>query len=230
MTNVQSGNDPKHPGAPGPDAGPENCQKSEGEKARETMLRFCSLGENCEFGQAQRMFGAEPLDLFRWTNTHIVALIQMLRDEFSGLNDPDQIEIVASGHEYMVCNHQYGCSWHSWALVQETTPEVVHERERKRLPYLAKKLIEEIATASRIFVVKREHPIPEHVVGELLSAMHRYGPAQLVHVDQGGHRVVRNGQFVFHAWLPKFADPATIPSSTPGTEWLRICEDVLRLS
>lgn len=34
--------------------------------ARGLMLDFCSLGNNCEFGIAQRKSGAEPLDLLRW--------------------------------------------------------------------------------------------------------------------------------------------------------------------
>jgi hypothetical protein len=33
------------------------------------MQRFCSLGLNCEFGEAQRKCGIEPLDLLRWAST-----------------------------------------------------------------------------------------------------------------------------------------------------------------
>jgi hypothetical protein len=197
------------------------------EEYRQLMLRYCSLGENCEFGQAQRIFGAEPLDLFRWSTTGLAALIEMLNDRFASLSDPSQIEVVPAGREYMVTHRGYGCWWHGgWTTTDELTVASVYERECERLPWLAEKLLAEIADASRIFVVKREHPIPQHIASELLSAMHTYGPATLLVVEQGGDGIERAGDHLLRARIPRFADPGAVPSTTPAQDWLRVCRKV----
>jgi hypothetical protein len=42
------------------------------------MVSFCSLGGNCEFGVAQRAYGAEAPDQFRWAILEMLALLELL--------------------------------------------------------------------------------------------------------------------------------------------------------
>ena len=49
------------------------------------MRRFCSLGDNCELGIAQRRLGAEPADLLRWAAIDVSALLRLLSDRGAAL-------------------------------------------------------------------------------------------------------------------------------------------------
>ena len=42
------------------------------------LLRFESIGSDCEFGAVQRRYGAEPLGLLRWNDVDILSLEQAL--------------------------------------------------------------------------------------------------------------------------------------------------------
>src|SRR4029077_19430059 len=68
------------------------------------MMRFESLGENCEFGLAQRRCGAEPLGLLRFASAPLPVLLAGLRGRFEGMGDPEQIDIQVSTNrqEYLV--------------------------------------------------------------------------------------------------------------------------------
>lgn len=96
--------------------------QQEDDACKDLMRSFCALGHNCEFGMAQRVFGAEPIDLFRWALTQSDVLIRLLRAKFAGIGDPHQIEVYASPTgEYHVRHNRYHFAWHAWANVGETT-------------------------------------------------------------------------------------------------------------
>lgn len=118
----------------------------------ELMMRFESLGENCEFGLAQRRCGTEPLGLLRFASAPLPVLLAGLKARFDGIGDPDQIEIRVSGNhqEYLVIDRRFGFLYHPWVLVGEADPEDIRRREEKRLPFLKRKLIEDLTEARKI--------------------------------------------------------------------------------
>jgi hypothetical protein len=64
---------------------------------------FESLGEDCEFGLAQRHYGVEPpLTLFRWSGTQFEDLVRGLESRFVGLGAADGVEAVWSGSQYFL--------------------------------------------------------------------------------------------------------------------------------
>jgi hypothetical protein len=58
---------------------------------RDLVLNFESIGDNCEFGLVQRMAGAEPLGLLRFSSTPLPLLVRALRARFDGLADPANV-------------------------------------------------------------------------------------------------------------------------------------------
>jgi len=116
------------------------------------MMRFESLGENCEFGLVQRRCGADPLGLFRFGSTPIEKLLEALEARLEGLGAPGRIsiELSANGREYMVNDHQFGLPYHAWVLAGEMTPDQVLQREMRRLPLLIRKLIEDLSNGAKI--------------------------------------------------------------------------------
>jgi hypothetical protein len=203
------------------------------ETDRDLMMRFESLGENCEFGAVQRAFGAEPLDLFRWSNTPVMRLLPLLRNRFEGIGDPDKIEVFLNhpGGEYVVRHTGYGFIWHAWAKPDTATPEEIHRREVARLPWLARKITEELTEGSRIFVILSWAPITERAICEVVEAMRLYGRATLMQVTQGSPvSVEKMGDCLVRATVPNFAPRDNVLAGIHRDDWLEVCQRAIPLS
>jgi hypothetical protein len=147
------------------------------------MVRFESLGENCEFGLVQRRGGAEPLGLFRFASAPYEKLLKALLGDFDGLGQPDLLEIQVAGNEYMVLDKKYGLLTHTWELVAEKTAEEVRLREIRRLPFLVRKLVEDLGLGEKIFVYHGMQPLTLEQAKTLAAALRRYGPTTLLWVE-----------------------------------------------
>ena len=153
--------------------------------ADQLMMQFESLGENCEFGLAQRRCRSEPLGLLRFASTPLSALIAALKLRFEGLGDADQIEVRVSGNhlEYLVLDRRYGILYHPWLLVGEADPDDILQREMKRLPLLKRKLLQDLEEATKIFVYRGMRPLPRTMMLRLLAGLREYGPINLLWVE-----------------------------------------------
>jgi hypothetical protein len=198
---------------------------------RRLMEGFVSLGENCEFGFAQRAYGAEPLDLLRWASTPLRVLVALLQARFAGIDAPDAIKVRtarADPTEYMIDNTKYDFTWHAFAKVDEFTAEEVHRRECVRLRRLAEKMRDDLAEGLRIFTVKGPKVHNAESVAPVVEAMHAYGKSTLLFVtlvEQGRNPgdAVRIGDHLLQGFISRFSDPAMVPSTTPVEEWRTIC-------
>jgi hypothetical protein len=150
------------------------------------MMRFESLGENCELGLVQRGCGAEPLGLFRFASAPFANLMDALAAQFEGLGEADQLEVELSDNrrEYMVRDHRFGFLYHAWVLAGEMRPEDVHRREVRRLPLLIRKLSEDLTAGEKIFVYHQmDQPLSAVQARQLASALSAYGPSTLLWVE-----------------------------------------------
>ena len=149
------------------------------------VVRFESLGENCEFGLVQRQCGAEPIGLFRFSSAPLPRLLKALRAKFKGMGRPGNIVVEESsnGREYMVQDKAFGFLYHAWVLVGEMEPADVARRESRRLPLLVRKLVEDLTNGEKIFVYHGMDPLSSSEGKELASALQAYGPATLLWVE-----------------------------------------------
>jgi hypothetical protein len=218
----------KGPG-PGPDQG--NFRSSEN---ADLMMRFCSLGANCEFGIAQRQCGAEPIDLLRWSSTNSSALLQLLDQRFVGVGDVTISVPTQPRAEYMVNSVSYhGWGWHSFVYEGDMPPERVQEREAKRMPRLAEFLMENLTDAHRIFVRTAAPGETSADWPKIAAAVRQYGLGQVLFVERDPARTglvhrITNGAMV--GYIDEFADPANVHVTTQVGSWLSICRNALALS
>jgi hypothetical protein len=150
------------------------------------LLRFESLGENCEFGLVQRRTGVDPLGLFRFASAPFAKLMGALNARFAGMGAPENlvIEIPPNGREYMVFEKRYQFRYHAWVGVQEKTPEEVIAREARRLPFLVRKLLADLADGAKIFVFHGMTPLTEAEAFGLARTIRGFGPGTLLWVEQ----------------------------------------------
>ena len=155
---------------------------------RALVEQFQSLGENCEFGLLQRQFGAEPLGLLRFGTTLPRPLVRALAERFEGVGDPGQTEIRVVEGEYRARDMRYLFDGHTRIRSDEASPEQVHRKQSQRLGFLARMLIDQLETQSRIFV----HANPdctEPQMAALYRGVSGYGPNFLlcVRLAEPGH-------------------------------------------
>jgi len=208
---------------------------AEGSGNRELMLRFCSLGNNCEVAAAQRAFGAEPNDLFRWAGVDASVVLKLLNSRFVGIGEPGKINIgerLPDGQH--MATHSDGFMWHAWMSSEPVSRDVLHSRECKRLPFLAGKLIEEMTEAVRIFVIKPSdwHPMTCADAAALSDAICAYGRSTLMFVHDGAARpsVERVSRYLLHGVITRFADTENVIHTTDAEEWRQLFSEAARMA
>ena len=191
------------------------------------MASFCSLGGNCEFGVAQRAYNAEPIDLLRWAGTNMAILIDLLDHRFEGIDET--LEVSPHGGEWILRNRRYRFNWHTWARIGDVTAEKILAREQQRLPFLARKLVEELTDGRRVFVRLADSGIREEGLARLRDVLRQYGNPELFFVrlatsDHPADTVERTSDGLLRGYLGRIADEgANVNATTPSADWLALC-------
>ena len=145
-----------------------------------------SLGRNCEFGLVQRRAGIEPLGLLRFATSPMSVLLDGLECRFDGFGTPEHTEIVevpladSDACEWMVRDHRFGFVFHTFTRTSEMTRESAMSRELRRLPFLARKLVEDLENAEKLFVFQAAELAGPGTAEPLLQALRRYGDNTLL--------------------------------------------------
>lgn len=195
------------------------------------MMQFASLGDNCEFGMAQRAAGAEPSDLLRFTGTEPPGLLRALEEDFACIADPEYLDfdIHANGtlHEYILHVRRYTLDMHTRVLEGSMPVERLIGREIKKLSLLHRLFLEDLGAGHRIFVYKRNDGIDAVFIGALHRALQRHGRNALMAVSlsdaahpPGTVEPVADG--LYRGYIDRLSryDNAASP---PSPVWLDLC-------
>jgi len=198
------------------------------ERLFEIVSAFESLGSNCDFGQLQRYFGAEPLGLLRWAGTEPEEIIAAARAKFAGVGEPENtvIEVWDNG-EYCVSDRRFNMLMHSFTFETVVDRETFTTQQIKRGRYLRRKLIEDLEGAEKLFVYKSPD-MSEAEAHELFAALREIGPVWLlaVRAADDGHApgtVQAAGDGLLFGYTDQFGFPGT-PSPATVAVWTAICE------
>ena len=197
---------------------------------REALLNVQSLGINCEIGFLQRLVGAEPLGLFRWTFAPLEKLLSALEKDFEGLGAPDTLEIhVDPRSEFIVRDKVYGFQYHSFVFEDKGgTLEEVQRNEYNRLTYLSRTLVEELRAEEKIFAYHDAGESGVDQIRRVVRAINLYGRNTLVWIVPapsesliGTAREIEPG--MIQAYVSGFQLPVgdVLPTSQHQPSWLR---------
>jgi hypothetical protein len=213
----------------------EPSSQSQAMSLSDLMLQFESLGQNCEFGLVQRHYQAEPLGLFRFSSTPLPKLLLALENQLNGLGEQGSLTVSVShnGRELMVEDERFGFLYHAWVKTGEQTIEAVQDRELKRLPFLKRKLLQDLELGEKVFVFHAMRPIPEEEVFPLAAILQCYGPNTLLFVTLADHdhpagtvKIQSPGFLV--GYLDRFAPPEDAVDAS-FEAWSDICRQAYRI-
>jgi tetratricopeptide (TPR) repeat protein len=149
---------------------------------QERFMQFESLGHSCEFGLVQRRFGAEPISLLRWNSIHLPQLVHALERKFVHIERPDNLVLAEAGGEYILRDLTYLTTMHSFVRVGQAEPERLLVQQGKRLAFLRRKLMDDLAAGEKIFVHVDNEMRPETEWAALHRAFRACSPGVLLYV------------------------------------------------
>ena len=193
--------------------------------------RFESLGHSCDFGFLQREIGIEPLGLFRWSGISTACAFKGIVNRFKPKPDRDALDVylLPGSADFTVVELNYHIHFHTFLSSTETTREALLERDRRRVPFLQKKFLEEIDLAEKIFLLKRPRAIFDNEALAIWAALNLWGRNVLLYVspnyevEPGTVDVV--GTRLFRGHVDSAVDVA------PSQEaWLSVCAHATHLA
>lgn len=205
---------------------------------RNLMLRFQSLGENCEFGLVQRRFGAEPIGLLRWTYAKPERVVQLLSNQFAGIGSEAGTRLNVSKYgEYFIEDLENDLVFHTFIAQSTADPDSLLTRHRKRLGRLREKLIEDLQIGEHIFVYKVQYGATREAMERMQAAIRAYGPGALLCVrakdaNNPAGSVTRGSDGLLTGYLDRVG-PSVQQSNEVWDiafdDWIAICRETLRL-
>jgi len=198
------------------------------------IMRFESLGDNCEFGLVQRMMGAEPLGLLRFSYIELRQLLRGLHCGFDGLGDPKTTVVGSYGadKEIVISESLYGMTYHTYQYETQIDLDTVHRQQVTRLNYLKRKLLEDVGLGEKIFVLKRSPPLRPEEVLPIYAILNELGrswllwmlPSDAAH-PSGSVEVLLPG--LLRGYVDRFA-PNENAHDLSFAAWTAVCEAAWR--
>ena len=201
------------------------------------MMGFESLGDDCEFGFAQRAAGAEPLSLLRFGGIRLHRLDEALALGFAGIDDPAELGVsIQGGHghgEYMIVQNRYRYPYHTFVNSWEMDRDALVTREAARLAFCRRKLLEDLEDGDKIFVVKSSEGAGLRLdqVAPVAERVARFGGgitlwASASDNDHPPGTLEWRGPTLLEGRLDRLCTPGEATKLTPY--WLPLCRKVHR--
>jgi hypothetical protein len=203
-----------------------------GKPIEELMLAFESLGDNCEFGLVQRHAGVEPLGLLRFAGMSLRKLVVALELKFDGLGSIDTVTICPAGEpgrrELMVHETFLDTRYHTFILEGEIDASELREREAKRLGFLRRKMLEDLAVGEKIWVWRELGMTDPTRLQPLLNVLRILGPNILLWVvgaddDHQSGTVERLDHDFIKGYVERLAPYENATDIRP-ISWFEVCQ------
>jgi hypothetical protein len=206
----------------------------------ELMTEFESLGENCEFGFAQRAAGAEPLGLLRLAGFTVPAeqklshLVAAIENGFEGFAEDGTVTVESDGPgtEFLLRESRYSVLAHTFQIDGHVDPVKLARQEAVKLRFLRDKLLSDLATGEKIWVWKGDKTRVDADIEKLRRALRACGPNLLLWVRDQGEGVpaglVRQAApDLLHGYVEARSGPLAI--DIHSASWFTVCRNAYRL-
>jgi hypothetical protein len=103
------------------------------------------------------------------------------------------------------------------------TPEQLRHQESRRLPFLRRKILEDLANGEKIFVLRRPEPLSDYETLAVATAIRLHGRSALLVLEQGSGSEPGTVEVIGHGVIIGHLDG--VPGQVPPSHeiWLSIC-------
>jgi hypothetical protein len=202
---------------------------------KELLAQFENLGDNCEFGIAQRHAGIEPLGLFRFTGTgHLPSIVEAIDNRLEDFGIPEDVELFGGPGEWIgVHIKRYHVIYATATKRGNADESLVFDQEITKMRFLKRKFLEDLEEGHKIFVRKGGSPNDLEGIRSLGRAISRHGPGTLLWVVEatpslpnGSIETVETG--ILKGAIEKFAPASNVPSLSLEN-WLQLCRNAYKI-
>jgi hypothetical protein len=213
-------------GAPAPDTDHfflPTCEP-DADRLRELFMRFESLGNDSQFGFLQRYFGAGTLGLLKYAGISARNVARALDSDLAQIFDASDATLSPQPYDWHVRVPRAGLQISS--LLEPTDPDALLARMRRRLRYLAMKLLEDLRDGQKTFVFKA-FDLAESEISALHAAVRRHSVAPLlcVRAASGGRSSGSVEARDDGLWVGDI-HPGGVTDRTFRDAWVAICKAV----
>jgi len=152
-----------------------------------SLRAFQSVGDSCELGFVQRHCGVEPISLLRLSTISIANVTRGILDGFAKIGTPATLEITPPpdpSDDFGGYDRHYGILYHTGRRAGDVDAETLKQQETRRLKFLARRFMEDLAMGEQLFVVRRKFPIMPEEIARLVLAVRQRGPGTVLWVRE----------------------------------------------
>ena len=150
--------------------------------------KFEAWGRDCEFGLVQRTLGAEPNDLFRFSDPTPEVLVKLINTGFADYGEHCYIALDEQQprREWFFVDHETRTSRHSRIFEGDLPKEKVQDLALFWTRLLREKSARDIAAGNKIYVMKTSQgDLMEEAVVEVARALRSKGRGWVLWVEPG---------------------------------------------
>jgi tetratricopeptide (TPR) repeat protein len=161
--------------------------KGAGESLRSIYEQFEPVGNNCEFGFAQRKHSVEPLALFRWTAVTPDNLVRLLADRLEGYEAPEHYRLEENpAREFILKEEVYQTASHTYMKAHEADAAALLAKLSRRQVFLKRKFMETAAEGRKIFVYKFDQRLEPQAMDAIQQGLEALGARKFLFVMRSG--------------------------------------------
>jgi hypothetical protein len=152
------------------------------------VQQFESFGRDCEFGLFQKWLGAEPNDLFRFSNPTPELLTRLIHSDFAGYGEQSRVELDEQRprREWFVVDVPSGVSRHTRIFEGDMSADKVLKTAAIWTRLLRTKTVRDLAGGQKIYVIKTSQAdLDKGSVMALAKAIRSKGAGWLLWVEAG---------------------------------------------
>jgi tetratricopeptide (TPR) repeat protein len=142
---------------------------------------FESLGFDCDFGYAQRMVGAEPMGLFKWSGVEPHHLMEIMNNRLEDFDNPEHYSLVLQPtNQYFLKDSKYGTVTQIDMIAGIVPEDALLKKMIQRQSFLKRKLLSDIKIGKKIFVYRFDNDPIDRYVEKMVSSLQGIGMKKIL--------------------------------------------------
>jgi hypothetical protein len=207
-------------------------ERATGRSTADILRQFESLGHRCQFGGFQARMGASSVGLLCFAGLSTPVLVRNLVQRFAGIGEPASLHAYdpQDGRDTWRLYDSAAEIWFNTSQpMAQTTIVQVEAQAARRLPFLRRKFLEDLAAAEKLFFLHSAYPLSEAEALAVFVALDLDGRNTLVWTNQDGDAAPGTVERLAPGFLYGRLDRLGEDGDPSDEAWLNVAANALLL-